>query len=421
MTTILERSGRSLRVRAWPDALRPPVGATALPTGELHGPLSLRPRLRRTLHAAAVPFVDLLTQEPLPPAERPDAMTPSPAPLGPWLAHGGHGLVVGLGDGAQVDLVLAAVQHTGARTLLLVRDSGAELRWQQALRERPGTAAIEVAAVTAAVRTFAASLPRHELLVVAQPELQPAPTLANALALLAPAHVLALVDHAGPSLLAASAWAGPLLAVWQRGPGAARLELHLPLTANERRAHDEAWHEFLCGYDAFAALRPEAGFGTFVQEARGSEAWRPSLLAWHRARAAAAWTAAKAAACGELLARHRGQSVLVFTPDRGSSYELARTHLIAPLTAELSRGERAGLLAAFARGQLRALVGPRLLELGVAAGSADVGIVVGGGFGRGDRRARHDRIAPHGVVYELVAEATAEVGRARRFTHELVR
>lgn len=421
MTTILERSGRSLRARGWPDDLRPPLGATVLPTGELQGPLSLRPRLRRTLHAAGVPFVDLLSPEPLPPELRPDAVTPAPAPLSPWLAHGGHGLVVGLGDGAQVDLVLAAVQHTGARTQLLVRDSGAELRWQHALRERPGTAAIEVAAVAAAVRTFAASLPRHDLLVVAQPDLQPAPTLANALALLAPAHVLAFVDHAAPTLLDVSAWAGPLLAVLQRGRAAPRLELHLPLSPSERQAHDEAWHEFLCGYDAFAALRPDAGFGTFVQEARGSEAWRPSLLAWHRARAVAAWTVKKAAACGELLARHRGQSVLVFTPDRGSAYELARTHLIAPLTAELSRGERAGLLAAFARGDLRTLVGPRLLELGVAAGSADVGIVVGGGFGRADRRARHDRIAAHGTVYELVSEGTAEVGRAQRGQRELVR
>lgn len=421
MTTILERSGRSLRVRGWPDDLRPPLGATVLPTGELHGPLSLRPRLRRTLHQAGAAVVDLLTSPPVPIEQRPHALEPSPVPLAGWLAHGGHGLVVGLGDGAMVDLLLAAVRHTGAPTLLLVRDSGAELRWQQALRERPGTAAIDVRTAADAARTLAAQVPRHDLLVVAQPELLPAPTLTTALAGLAPAHVLAFVDHAGPELQATTAWAGPLLAVCERGPAAPRLELHLPLSPSERQAHDEAWHEFLCGYDAFAALRPEAGFGTFVQEARGEPAWRPSLLAWHRARAVAAWTVAKAAACGELLARHRRQSVLVFTPDRGSAYELARAHLIAPLTAELSRGERAGLLAAFARGQLKALAGPRLLELGVAAGSADVGIVVGGGYGRADRRARFDRIAPHGIVYELVSEGTAEVGRAQRAQRELVR
>ncbi|MFO1031399.1 MAG: hypothetical protein U1F60_09985 [Planctomycetota bacterium] len=421
MTTLLERQAGSLCVRGWPTFLRPPHDLHTTADGTLRAPLSARARLRRQLLAAGAPFVDLLTPPPLEPDERPHALDPAPPALTTWLGHGGHGVVVGLGDGASVDFVLGAVHHTGARTLLLVRDSGAQLRWQAALRERPGTAAIDVAVVAAVVRDFATRQPRHDLLVVAQPELLPAATLASALAGSAPAHVLALVDHATPALLAITAWAGPLLLVVDRGGGAQRVELHLPLAADERAAYELAFHEFLCGYDAFVALRPTAGFGTFVQEARGRAAWRPSLLAWHRARALAAWNVAKAAACGELLARHRGQSVLVFTPDRGSAYEIAREHLVAPLTAELGQRERAALLAAFARRELRVLVGPRLLELGVAAGTADVGLVVGGGFGRGDRRARFDRVGAHGVVYELVAADTVEVGQARRFAAELGR
>ncbi|MCC7399826.1 MAG: hypothetical protein IT455_22365 [Planctomycetes bacterium] len=421
MPTVLERAAGALCARAWPADLCPPPGCQRAPDGSLRAPLAQRARLRRMLQAANVPFVDLLAPPPLDLQERPACIEPAPLALSSWLRHGGHGALVGLGDGAQVDFVLAAVHHTGARALLLVRDSGAMLRWRAALRERPGTAAIDVVSVATAGRSLATSRPRHDLLVVVQPELMPAPTLASAQAGLATAHVLAFVDHATSDLLAVTTWAGPVLLFAARGEGAARVELRLPLGAEQRTAYEAAWHEFLCGYDAFAALRPDAGFGTFVAEARREPAWRPSLLAWHRARAIAAWNAAKAVACGELLARHRGQSVLVFTPDRGSAYELAREHLVAPVTAELPKGERAALLAAFARRELRVLVGPRLLELGVAAGTADVGIVAGGGFGRGDRRARFDRVGAHGVVYELVAEGTAEVGQARRFAAALGR
>ncbi len=421
MTTILERCGGALRARGWPPDCMPPPGATFDADGSLRAPLGLRARLRRALAATGAPFVDSLAPPPLPAERLPPGVVPPPAALATWWRHGGHGHVVGLGDGEQLDLVLGAVRCAASRALLVVRDSGAELRWQALLRERGAAAAIDVWPVATVARRFAGGAPLHDFVVVAQPELHPPPTLATVIAGLAAAHVLALVDHAGPELLGISAWAGPLLQFVRRRAAAAHVELHLPLLPAERVAHDAAWHEFLGAYDAFAAMRPSAGFGTFVREARGEPAWRPGLLAWHRARAVAAWNHAKAAACGELLARHRGASVLVFTPDRASAYEIAREHLVAPLTAELPRAERAALLAAFARRTLRTLVGPRLLELGVDAGAADVGIVVGGGFGLADCRARHDRIAPAGIVYELVAEHTAEVGRARRFADAMRR
>lgn len=421
MTTILDRVGTRLRVRNWPAACVVPHAATGVGDGAFTGPVSLRARLRRTLHGAGVPFVDLLAPPRLLPDELPAPVQPPPVAAAAWWSHGGHGIVVGLGDGEQTDLLLAVVRHAAARTLLVVGDSGAELLWARRLRERPGAGAIEVVTVAAAAQRHAGRAPRHDLLVVAQPERLPAATLATAIAGLSPAHVLALVDHAGADLLAVSVWAGPVLQIVRRTTAAAQVEVHLPLTADERAAHDAAWHEFLVSYDAFAALRPQASFGGFVREARREPSWRPALLAWHRARAVAGWNEAKARACGALLARHRGASVLVFTPDRASAYELARTHLVPALTAELPRAERAALLTAFAARRQRVLVGPRLLDSGVTAGHADVGIVVGAGFGLGDRRARHDRVAASGVVYDLVAAGTAEVAHARRFADALRR
>ena len=49
----------------------------------------------------------------------------------------------------------------------------------------------------------------------------------------------------------------------------------------------------------------------------------PSLLAWHRARALAAWNVAKAAACGELLARHRGQLSIESELGKGATFAVS--------------------------------------------------------------------------------------------------
>ena len=83
------------------------------------------------------------------------------------------------------------------------------------------------------------------------------------------------------------------------------------------------------GSIANAALRRDAGFGTFVQEARADAALKPSLLAWHQARRIAGWNTNQALAVAELLARHRRDRVLVFTPDRACAYQLAQLHLMS--------------------------------------------------------------------------------------------
>jgi hypothetical protein len=418
-TTSLERWRGTLLLRGWPADLLPLPGTTATAVdggaATLQAPLGHRARLRQQLLAAGRPFVDLLAAPPLVDHELPPCPQPPPAALRPWLQHGGRGIVAGLGDPQRVDLLLAAAHHTRSRARVLVRDSGAAALLSALLRERGAADCFDITTIAAAAGA-PPDRPLPELLVVAQPELLPAPALAAVLANAACAHTLALPDDAAhPELLTWTTSCGPVVELTQRAPTGPTVELHLPLTAAERAAHDAAWHTFLCGYDAFTALRPNAGFGTFVQAARRDPAFRPSLLAWHQALRIARWNEAKVAACAELLARHRGESTLVFTPDRGSAYRLARQHLIAPITAELPRREREQLLADFRRGALRCLCGPRLLDLGVPEATAAVGIVVGGGFGPHQRLARQRRVRHGGLVYELIAAETAEVGRAKRF------
>lgn len=423
--TVLELRNGALCVRHWPPALRAPFGLA--PDGDtLVGPGRLRHAVRAALASAAARVDDRIGPGPLEPMDAPRAPEPLPAAFAAFRANEHRGVIVGLREAHRVDVVLAAIRERLVPALVVVRDSAAASSWQRVLRghgvdDRAVRAAAVVTTSSDATRTMHWRARRHDLLVVDRPEQQPAGHVAAILDASPALARLAFVDSPGPDLLRWSAALGTVLAIETTAATPPRIALHLPLATTERAIHDAAWHEFLRGYDAFVALQPNAGFGTFVQRARGDPAWRDSLLAWHRALHAASWNAAKATACATLLARHRGERILVFTPDRHAAYELARSHLIAPVTAELPQRERDATFAAFADGRVLTLAGPRLLDLGVPEGSADVGILVGGGFGSTQHAARCRRIRAGGVVYELVASDTVEVGRAQRFGRSLAR
>lgn len=417
LPTVLDLHHAQLRIRGWPPTLTAPHGLTPTADGHHQARPGLRARLRRTLLAAGLPFVDALQPPPLPTDQLPPRPEPAPAAFAPWCRHGGAGLAIGLHEGERIDLVLAAVHHTRVATLVVVRDTGAAHAWTIRLRERGGGPAIAVHTLADALHRIAHRTPRHDLLVVDAVELLASGPLAELLDGTACAYTLGFATDAHhPAMAAWTGQFGPLLVVADHRDSCQRIELHLPLTTDERCQHDAAWHTFLAAFDQFVAARPNAGFGTFVQQARGEPSWRPALLAWHQAQRHASWNAAKAGACGDLLARHRADRVLVFTPDRASAYQLAREHLIAPITAELGRGERQRLLDDFRRGTLRCLTGPRLLDLGVSEGLADVGILVDNALGERQRRARLRRIRKGGLAYELITHDTAEVGRVHRFT-----
>ena len=419
--TTLDLVHGELLVRDWPNTLRPPFGLVR--TGsELRGHARLRRPVREALQTAGLAFQDHVAPPPLLLDDTPTAPEPTPSMLPCWLANDGRGIACCLPEATRLDFTISALRTRLQPALVVTRDSGAEINWTTTLAghglvARPGQrSAATVVTVAEAARTMHWRARRHDLLVVDRPEQMPLPAVLAVLDGSAALLRLGFVD--APDSRRLLRWCsslGPVLGVVDAALRQQRIELHLPLPPADRIGYDEAWHTFLCVFDVFVAAQPNAGFGTFVQQARGDPKQRPGLFAWHRALQLASWNRNKADAVAELLARHRDERILVFTPDRRSTYELARTHLIAPVTAELPRRERQATLAAFAAGRLRTLAGPRLLDLGVPEGCADVGILVGGGYGRNQHHARCRRIATTGIVYELIALDTVEVGRAHRF------
>lgn len=133
----------------------------------------------------------------------------------------------------------------------------------------------------------------------------------------------------------------------------------------------------------------------------------------------AALTQAKRKMLASLLRRHRDSRVLVFTPDKDAAYQIAREHLIMPITADIHRREREEMMAAFREGQIRALVSARVLNEGFDVPAADVGIVVGGALGEREYTQRVGRLFRPGngknaLIYELVTRGTVEVPQSRR-------
>jgi len=403
-----------VHVDGWPADLPAPHGVRA--TGDrLVGPARLRWRLRAALADADVGYRDETCAVSIPAhIAHHDAAAPPPPGLATTLRGCGHrGVLIDHDERTHLAIARLLTELTQAPPLLLVPDTAAAHRVRSQL-------AAHTPANVQSIHRAAADMHwlgrRHDALLVDAPERMPSTLLDRALDQCAALARVGFASRVPPR--DAERWCarlGPVVAVLA-SPSAPRCEqLHVPMPADAARQYEAAWSTFFAAFDRFVAARGEAGFGTFLAQARGDPLQRPALHAWHEAVRCAAWHEHKASLVDELLRHHAGRRVLLFTPDRACAYELSRAHLIPAITAELPRAERAAMLDAFADGTIRALAGPRLLDGGVAQHTADVGVLIGGGFGAAQRAARCQRVRPDGVVYELVSQDTLEVGRAHRW------
>lgn len=412
------RAGQVL-AHSWPKDSAPPFGMRAV-GDHFEGPARLRWRLRAALQHARIEYRDVVTASSMPEPPhvcRSITRTANTAALTTTLRQACYrGLLAGLAEACRVALVAELVRGLAQQLLVVVSDSAAEHRWQRALASQQLADLSSVSSVKHAAQRMHWLGCRHEVLVVDAPELMPRAQLDSVLEQSAALARIGMLGRADPNnVLHWSSGLGPLLGVTEDQQRPRCLQLRVPMPNETEQAYTEAWSTFLNAYDRFAATRTASGFGTFVSQARKDPLQRPALRAWHDAVRLAAWHEHKAAVTADLLRRHQGDRVLLFTPDRKTAYELSRTHLIPAITAEIPRAERQALLDAFANGSLRTIAGPRLLDTGIAERSADVAILIGGGFGGDQRRSRCRRVRTAGIIYELVSQETLEVGRAHRF------
>jgi len=190
------------------------------------------------------------------------------------------------------------------------------------------------------------------------------------------------------------------------------LRVRLPDEERERylRAR-EIYRGFLRKHDL--RVGTPRGWGLFLALSSQSEEGRRAFLAYREQKTVAQASGAKIRALEHLLARHRGDRVIVFTSDNETVYRISRRFLIPAITHQTKVKERHAVLQAFNRGELPFLVTSKVLNEGVDVPEASVGVVLSGSGSVREHVQRLGRIlrrreGKRATLYEIVAEDTAE-------------
>ena len=133
---------------------------------------------------------------------------------------------------------------------------------------------------------------------------------------------------------------------------------------------------------------------------------------------------AKLAAIWDLLQRHRGDRIIIFTQDNEMAYNIGKRFLLPVLTHHTKLKEREAFLNAFRNGEYPVLVTSKVLNEGVDVPEANVGIVVSGSGSVREHVQRLGRLlraqpGKRAMLYELIAKGTGEhfTNKRRRQHH----
>ena len=122
---------------------------------------------------------------------------------------------------------------------------------------------------------------------------------------------------------------------------------------------------------------------------------------------------------GDILRKHVGERILIFTEYNDLVYAISRRFLIPSITHKTPKNERVENLDKFRRGKYNILVTSKVLDEGVDVPEASVGIILSGTGSKREFVQRLGRILrkkgnKSAVLYEIITKATSEVAISRR-------
>lgn len=166
-------------------------------------------------------------------------------------------------------------------------------------------------------------------------------------------------------------------------------------------------------------LKSLQDFRRLIMASGLSKEARRALLAWRDARLLVLNSVSKLDVLKDLLRRHKGDRIIIFTELNKAVRRISKELLIPEITYKTGSKERAEVMELFRSGVYRAVVTSKVLEEGIDVPDANVAIVLSG---TGSRRAFIQRLgrilrpAPgkRAVLYEVVAKGTPEVMISRR-------
>jgi superfamily II DNA or RNA helicase len=120
----------------------------------------------------------------------------------------------------------------------------------------------------------------------------------------------------------------------------------------------------------------------------------------------------------QILKKHKGERILIFTDSQQMAYKISETFLIPAITSEISTEERNFYLKAFSEGKITALVSAHVLDEGIDVPEASVAVIVSGSGSPREFIQRLGRILrpskPKALMYEIISSATSEHSTSKR-------
>lgn len=196
--------------------------------------------------------------------------------------------------------------------------------------------------------------------------------------------------------------------------------LYASLSAAENDAYREA-RELYLGFarERGLPLTSPREWQHFVFAACRTEQGREALAAYYRQRRIAFEAEQKFAICAEVLDRHRGQRVLIFTNDNRTAFEVSTRFLLPLITHQTRMPERREILANFRSSRWPAIVTSKVLNEGVDVPEAGVAIILSGNSSVREHVQRLGRIlrrveGKEAVLYEVLTRNTMEEATSKR-------
>jgi superfamily II DNA or RNA helicase len=163
------------------------------------------------------------------------------------------------------------------------------------------------------------------------------------------------------------------------------------------------------------------GWQTFIKASARSADGRRAMKAHHEAKATALGTQSKLRVLAELIERHQGDRILVFTNDNATVYRISQSFLVPAITHQTPVKERHDILTRFKAGEYTVLAASHVLNEGVDVPDARIAILLSGTGSTREYIQRLGRVLRKGntsgkqaILYEVIAEGTTEEGTAER-------
>ncbi len=361
-----------------------------------------------------------------------------------WLANAGRGVIVLPTGAGKTVVAFMALEQVPVRALVVVPTIDLLRQWRVGLIEKAGVPAEQVGVVGGGERSLrpitvmtydSAAMRRRDLssfalLIVDEVHHLSAPTyraIADKAAAPWRLGLSATLERADGTHADLAGLIGP--EVYRRLPAELARKGHIA-SYQERRIFVDLSPDERCRYDALMAewkwfvatrrsqfRRGSNFFEQLIRRSAHDPAARRALQAHHQARMIALNADSKIDRVEELLAKHGGENVLIFSEYNAMVHAVSRRLAVPAITYRTDSEERRLILERFRSGKYSKLVSGRVLNEGVDVPDANVAIVVSGSSATREYIQRLGRVLrpkPRDAhLYEIISRHTTE-GRTAR-------